>query len=65
MHYWDIADRKQLAELPHGSEVDNVFAAPQGSVVYSVGDGVVREWDLNPVRAVARRVHGGRPEPDP
>jgi WD40 repeat protein len=52
VHYWDIATRKRLAELPHGSVVDNVFAAPQGSVVYSVGDGDLREWDLDPQRAV-------------
>ena len=26
VHYWDIATRKRLAELPHGSVVDNVFA---------------------------------------
>ncbi len=52
VHYWDVIDRTQLAELPHGSGIDNVVAAPTGSVVYSVGAGVVREWDLNPVRAV-------------
>jgi WD40 repeat protein len=51
VHYWDIAERKQLAELPHGSKVEYVLAAPQGSVVYSAGLGVVREWDLNPPRA--------------
>ena len=43
---------RRVAELPHGSVVDNVFAAPQGSVVYSVGDGDVREWDLDPQRGV-------------
>ena len=52
VHYWDIETRKRVAELPHGSVVDNVFAAPQGSVVYSVGDGDLREWDLDPRRAV-------------
>ena len=52
VHYWDVTDRTQLAELPHGSGIDNVVAVPSGSVVYSVGAGVVREWDLNPARAV-------------
>ena len=52
VHYWDIPERKLLADLPHGSAIDDMFAAPQGSVVYSAGNGTVREWDLDPVRAV-------------
>jgi DNA-binding beta-propeller fold protein YncE len=51
VHYWDVAERKQLAELPHGSKVEYVLAAADGSVVYSEGIGVVRQWDLTPPRA--------------
>ena len=55
VHYWDVAERKQLADLPHGSAIDDMFAAPQGSVVYSAGNGMVREWDLDPVPRSAPR----------
>ena len=51
-HYWDLEERKQLAALPHGSKVDYVFAAANGSVVYSAGLRRLREWDLDPRRAV-------------
>jgi WD40 repeat protein len=51
VHYWDVAERKQLAELPHGSKVEYVLADGDGSVVYSEGIGVVRQWDLTPPRA--------------
>jgi WD40 repeat protein len=51
VHYWDIAERKQLAALPHGKKVEGVVAPLDGSTVYSAGLGLVREWNLSPARA--------------
>jgi WD40 repeat protein len=51
VHYWDIAERKQLAALPHGKKVERVVAPGGGSTVYSAGLGLVREWNLSPARA--------------
>ena len=51
VHYWDIAERKQLAALPHGKKVEGVVAPRDGSTVYSAGLGLVREWNLSPARA--------------
>ncbi len=51
VHYWDVGERKQIAALPHGAKVEYVFASARGTVVYSAGLGVVREWDLSPPRA--------------
>ena len=60
VHYWDIGQRKQIADLPHGSKVEYVLAAPHGSIVYSSGLGVVRKWDLNPPRGRAACTEAGR-----
>jgi WD40 repeat protein len=51
LHYWDIAERRELAQLQHGSKVEGVFALRDSSFVYTAGLGRVREWDLSPRHA--------------
>ena len=56
MHYWDVDRAEAARRTPARLGVENVVAAPDGSVVYSVGAGVVREWDLNPATRGPRRL---------
>jgi len=42
--------RKQIADLPHGSKVEEVFAAGGGTVLYSQGLGLIRRVGSQPAR---------------
>ena len=59
LHYWDVAERKELAALNHGTVAQIVTARPSGFYAYSMGieqvntvlSTTVREWNLSPERA--------------